>query len=196
VPESRNEREFRRVLELAQKNDVRVVLVKTPLISTSPPAVDSIMGLMRIAEEYGDTVLGMRDFHTSLNDMGILERDFYDSGHLSHSGAARFSIAFAQWLGELMGKEADFQNAFAYAGETVAQLPDGNWRYTMHALGENVEYRFSQGAEKNVLKDWGSENFIDLGSPDAEELLVSMRRAGKDEIITQTFMTASSYVHR
>ena len=195
APESRHEREFRRVLQLAAEHEVQVVLVKTPLIHTSQPAVDCITGLKQIAQEYGDTVLGMRDFHTSLSDMGIRGRDFYDSGHLSHSGAARFSIAFSQWLGELTGREPDFQNAFAYAGETVEQLPDGRWRYTMHALGANVEYRFTNGADQSLLKDWSSENFIDLQRSDAEELHVSMRRAGSDEIITQTFMTASAYVH-
>lgn len=196
APESRNGREFRRVMQLAKDHDVRIVLVKTPLIASSQTVADGIAGLSQIAEEYGDTLLGIRDFHTSINDMGITPRDFYDNGHLSQSGAARFSIAFAKWLGSLTDTEPDFGAAFAYAGENVDPLSDGQWRYTMHALGTDVEYQFTLGAYHAILKDWSSENFVDLDHPDEAELHVSMRCAGSGEIITQTFMSASTYEHR
>jgi len=195
-PEERNEKAFRKVLNLAQKYGVQVVLVKTPLVASTQGAVDGIAGLAQIAAEYGDTVLGLKDFHTEISDMGLEARDFYDNGHLSHSGAAKFSIAFAEWLASLVNIEPDFSHAFAYAGESVCQLDSGNWRYTMNALGEAVEYRFSivSGDGETVIKDWSADNFVDLGISDAEELYVTMRCG--EESIRQAFMTANTYVHR
>lgn len=194
--EVRNEKAFRKVLSLAQKHGVQVVLVKTPLVAATQGAVDGIAGLAQIAAEYGDTVLGLKDFHTEIFNMGLEARDFYDNGHLSHSGAAKFSIAFTQWLAPLMEREADFARAFAYAGESVQKLDNGGWRYTMNALGKEVEYRFSvvSDEEETVIRDWSCDNFVDLDIPDAKQLYVTMRCNG--EMIRQSFMTANSYVHR
>lgn len=194
--EARNEKAFRKVLSLAQKYGVQVVLVKTPLVAATQGAVDGIAGLAQIADEYGDTILGLKDFHTEIFNMGLESRDFYDNGHLSHSGAAKFSIAFTRWLASLMGTEADFAHAFAYAGESVQQLDNGGWRYTMNALGKEVEYRFSvvSDEEETVIRDWSCDNYVDLDIPDAEQLYVTMRCG--DQMIRQAFMTANSYVHR
>ena len=196
VPEavdSRNERELRRLMELAGKHGVKVLLVKTPTIASSQPTCNRTVYLMNVAREYGDTLLGARDFHLELADMAFRVEDFYDNGHLSRTGAIKLSCAFSRWFGELAGKQVDFSRFFAYAGETVDEVGNGLWRYAMTAFGENVEYCFSRNGE--VLQDWSGTGWIEVNLPaqEAGSITVSMREAARPEKeITMSFMTANT----
>ncbi len=194
VYDPRNEQEFRRMMDLARKHGVRVVLVKAPTVTTDQLAYNQIIGLEQIAREYGDVLLGAHNFHSDLSDMDFGVEDFYDPSHLSRSGAARFTIRFATWLGELLGTQPDFGRCFAYAGERVEPLADGMWRYSMYALGENVTYRFSRivDGEEILLQDFGPSHSIvtDVPLENADQISVTMRMG--DKTLTYTFMTVNT----
>ena len=189
----RNERELRRMMEMARDHGVKVVLAKTPTIASSQTATNRTAYLFHVAQEYGDVLLGARDFHLELGDMAFRVEDFYDNGHLSRTGAVKLSCAFSRWLAGLMNTRADFTRFFAYGGETVDEVGNGLWRYAMTAFGEEVEYRFVRGEE--VLQDWSGCHSLELALPpqEASNLCVSMRQAANpDRVLTVAFMTANT----
>ena len=195
--ESRNVAELRRMMTLAEKHGVKVVLVKTPTIASTQETCNRTVYLMNVAAEYGDTLLGARDFHQELGDMGFVVEDFYDKGHLSRSGAAKLTMAVVRWMGGLLGTEPRFENAFAYAGEQVEAVSDNTWRYSMTALGRDVQYRFA--LDEEILQDWGSLNAITLAlaPEEAGRLRVDMRQVAQPEkVLTMSFMTANTCVIR
>ncbi len=193
-----NLREFRRMMALAQENGVRVVLVKTPTISSQQEMYDQFAWMKQTALEYGDTLLGAHIFHGEVADMNFGVADFYDGGHVSRSGAARFTVRFCRWLGGLMRIQTDDDACFAYAGESVDQLSDGRWRYEMNALGNGVSYRFTQTVDgvETVLQDWSEIPFVITEIPleRAGEITVSMKKG--DQLLTYSFMTVNTCVLR
>jgi len=200
-----NEAEFRRMMEMAQRSGVQVLLVKTPAIASAQESRNKLRFLSDIAHEYGDTLLGFHDFHLNLNEMGLTVQDYYDNGHLSRSGAVKFSRAFTEWLGGLLGKEADFDRCFAYAGEAIETVGEDCWRYTMSAFGRDVHYRFTHGEGEDavLLQDWSTNNTLETNIPPerADEIFVSMcpaqlMDAADKEAIHLSFMTANTYVLR
>ncbi len=196
--------ELRRLLTLAKQNSVEVWLIKAPLaarIIEHPNTFDAV-GL--IAAEYGDTVAFSHDYNEDLPEMKLTSADFYDGGHLNRRGAAKFTLRFADKLGERLGKTPDIGGAFAYLDEAVTPLEDGLWRYEMYALGRDVLYRFEldEGDAKTLVADWSETNAVDLPlEPDsADSLIVSMCPAGitQDErayyMHTLRFMTEDACV--
>ena len=155
----RNDEQLHRLMRLAQENGVKVLLVKAPTEHQTQYGADMLMHLEKLCASYGDTFLGMHDFHLDLADMGMTVRDFYDNSHLNRSGAAKLTIAFAEWFASVTGRTADFTHAFAYAGEEVQKVSDGLWRYTVYALGQDVEYRFVLDGQ--TVQDWSGMNSVE-----------------------------------
>lgn len=188
----RNERELRRMMEMARDHGVKVVLAKTPTIASSQTATNRTAYLFHVAQEYGDTLLGARDFHLELGDMAFRVEDFYDNGHLSRTGAVKLSCAFSRWLAGLMNTQADFTRFFAYGGETVDEVGNGLWRYAMTAFGTEVEYRFL--LDGKLISDWNSQGAVELCVPPAEagRVTVDMRQKGTE--ITVLFMAPNIFV--
>lgn len=178
--DARNEAELRRLLRLAGKNGVELWLVKTPTALKSGEEAGKLAYVREVARQEGSAAI-VHDFHENVEDMGLAIEDFYDGGHLSRSGAAKFTEYFTGWMGERIGVTPDFTKAFAYRGERV-EPEDGGSRFTMLAYGKDVRYRFvwKDGAEERLAADWSEINSVTLplAPENADELYVSMCPAG------------------
>ena len=184
--EPRNDAQLRRVMQLAKDNGVKVLLVKAPTEHQTQYGTDLLMHLENLCSEYGDTFLGMHDFHEDVADMGLTVTDFYDFSHLNRSGAAMFTQSFTRWMGERIGVEADFSDMLLYGGEMTVHVQDARWYYAMYAAGEDAEYRFVLDGE--VVQDWSGVNEITIELPpeEAHRLQGFMRKGDRE--ISFTFM--------
>lgn len=188
----RNDKQLRRVMRMAQENGVKVLLVKAPTEHQTQLGADMLMHLETLCQEYGDTFLGLYDFHNDLADMGLEVRDFYDNSHLNRSGAAKLTAAFVRWMGEKTGREVSLANAFAYAGEKVEQASETQWRYVMNAYGTDVEYRFLLDGEE--IQGWSKSNALETAvSPWEAGRIECVMRQG-DEEIQLAFMTPNTCI--
>ena len=186
----RNDEQLRRVMKLAKDNGVKVLLVKAPTEHQTQYGADMLMHLENLCSEYGDTFLGMHDFHMDVADMGLTVTDFYDFSHLNRSGAAMFTQAFAKWMGEKIGVEADFSDMLLYGGEMTVHIQDERWYYAMYAAGEGAQYRFVLDGE--VVQDWSDVNELTIELPPEEaHRLQGLMRKGEKEI-SFTFMQPNS----
>lgn len=187
----RNDRQLRRLFELARAHGVKVLLVKAPTRHQTQLGSDLLMHLAQIGAEYGDTFLGLRDFHEDVAEIGLTVSDFYDYTHLNRSGAARLTAFAASWLGERTGLETR-PDGFAYGGERVEAAGDGLWRYEAEAWGKDVSFRFALDGE--IIRDWSEENAVTLALEpgEADRLSVTLRRAGEE--LTFSFMTPDTCI--
>lgn len=188
--DERNLDEFHRLMNLAQKHGVKVVLAKAPTTAAGQYGCDWLNHLQLIAQEY-DVFLGLRDFHLDVAAMDLRAEDFYDSSHLSRSGAARFTRVFCEWLGGLIGVQPAWQKAL-YAGERIESAADGLWRYGVDSTCEDAQYRFVLDGE--VIQDWSESNVAQaaLDPAEASRMSVTIRR-GDDEN-TIAFMSLNTCV--
>lgn len=186
----KNDAQLRRIMQLAKDNGVKVLLVKAPTEHQTQYGADLLMHLENLCSEYGDTFLGMHDFHEDVADMRLTVTDFYDFSHLNRSGAALFTQTFAKWMGEKIGVEADFSDMLLYGGEMVVHSHKEKWYYAMYAAGEDAQYRFVLDGE--VVQDWSGSNELIIALP-AEEShrLQGFMRKGEKEI-SFTFMQLNS----
>lgn len=188
----RNDAQLHRIMKLAQANGVKVLLVKAPTEHQTQYGADLLMYLEQLCQTYGDTFLGLHDFHLDMADMGLEVQDFYDNSHLSRSGAAKLTEAFVRWMGERTGLKADFENVFAYAGEKVEFVSGDLRRYTMSAYGTDVEYRFLVDGEE--VRGFSAENEVELPVPSSEASRVEcVMRQGNEEI-RLAFMTPNTCI--
>ena len=96
--DARNEAELRRLLRLAGKNGVELWLVKTPTALKSAEEAGKLAYVREVARQEGSAAI-VHDFHENVEEMGLAIEDFYDGGHLSRSGAAKFTEYFTGWMG-------------------------------------------------------------------------------------------------
>lgn len=188
----RNDRELRRLFSLAETHGVKVVIVKAPTKAQTQLGSDLLAHLEAIGRSYGETFLGLHDFHQDVAEIGLTVTDFYDYSHLNRSGAVKLTAYAAGWLGERMGRPAALGDVFAYGGERAEALDGGLWRYEAAALGEGVAYRFFLDGEP--LGDWSDQNWVVLALEPAQaaRLSVSLRRGGGE--ISFCFMTPNTCV--
>lgn len=189
--DERNLEEFHRLMRLAQKHGVQVVLAKAPTTAAGQYGCDWLNYLQLVAAEY-EVFLGLHDFHLNIAQMDLRVEDFYDGSHLSRSGAARFTRVFCQWLGELLGVQADFARDALYAGERITPASDGVWQYAVEATGEHPQYRFMLDGE--IIQEWSETNAVGLALDPAEagRLSVSIRQGDAQRTIA--FMTPNTCV--
>lgn len=188
----RNDRELHRLLSLAEAHGAKVLIVKAPTKAQTQLGSDLLAHLEAIGRTYGETFLGLHDFHQDVAEIGLTVADFYDYSHLNRSGAAKLTAYAAEWLGERMGKPAAVSEVFAYGGERAEALDGGLWRYEAAALGEGMEFRFFLDGEP--LGEWSDQNdaVLALEPAQAARLSVTMRRG--DEEISFCFMTPDTCV--
>jgi len=188
----RNDRELRRLFELAEAHGVKVLIVKAPTRAQTQLGSDLLAHLEAIGRTYGENFLGLHDFHQDVADMGLAVTDFYDYSHLNRSGAAKLTACAAEWLGERMGKPVAGGDVFAYGGERAEALDGGLWRYEAAALGDGVEFRFFLDGEP--LGDWSDQNRVVLALEPAQaaRLSVTLRRGSEE--ISFCFMTPDTCV--
>lgn len=188
----RNDEQLHRLMQLAREHGVKVALVKAPTEHQTQFGADLLLYLEQLCSAYGDTFLGLHDFHTDVADMGLTVTDFYDNSHLSRSGAAKLSMHVVPWLADVLGVEAALENVFAYAGESVTQISDALWRYEMLALGQDVVCRFELDGE--VVQDWSISSAVELSlSPEEASRLTMCMRQGEQEISLR-FMTPNTCI--
>lgn len=190
--DARNDRELCRLLALAEAHGVKVLIVKAPTKAQTQLGSDLLAHLEAIGRTYGETFLGLHDFHQDVAEMGLTVTDFYDYSHLNRSGAAKLTAYAAEWLGERMGRPAALGDVFAYGGESAEALDGGLWRYEAAALGDEVEFRFFLDGEP--LGDWSEQDWAALALEPAQaaRLSVTLRRSGEE--ISFCFMTPDTCV--
>ncbi len=184
--------QFDRLLRLAQERGVQVALVKAPTTAAGQYGCDYLNYLDLTAQQYGEIYLGLHDFHLDVEAMDLQVADFYDSSHLSRSGAARFTRAFCLWLGDRLGLQCDLDRAALYAGERVTPSADGLWRYEAASTGASVQYRFLlDGA---VAQDWSEANAAELSIDPSQAQRVSVAIRQGDEERSFAFMGTNACV--
>lgn len=184
--DARNDEQLHRLMKLAKEHQVKVLLVKTPTKYQTQYGADLLIHLENLCGEYGDTFLGMHDFHEDVADIGLTVTDFYDFTHLNRSGAALFTQAFVRWMGEKIGVKADFSDMLLYGGEMTVHIQDDQWYYAMYAAGEGAEYRFVLDGE--TVQDWSDQNELTIAlEPEEAHRLQGFMRKGEKEV-SFTFM--------
>lgn len=188
----RNDRELRRLFSLAEARGIKVLIVKAPTKAQTQLGSDLLAHLEAIGQDYGQTFLGLHDFHQDVADIGLTVTDFYDYSHLNRSGAAKLTLCAAAWLGERMNRPVAPGGVFAYGGESVMALDGGLWRYEAAAPSGGAEYRFYLDGE--ALGEWSDQNSVVLALEPAQaaRLSATLRRGG--ETLSFCFMTPNTCV--
>jgi len=188
----RNDKQLHRLMQLAKEHGVKVALVKAPTEHQTQFGADLLLYLEQLCSAYGDTFIGLHDFHTDVADMGLTVSDFYDNSHLSRSGAAKLSVHFVSWIADALGMEVKLDQVFAYAGESIAQVADGLWRYEALALGQDVTCRFELDGE--AVQDWSAVNAVELNLPPEEASRLTVCLCQGEEEIALSFMTPNTCI--
>ncbi|MBO5068958.1 MAG: hypothetical protein J6C37_01135 [Roseburia sp.] len=144
-----NEAAFRDFLNLAQKNNIEVWIYKAPTTRTAYAGYTC--AVEEICRDY-ENVAYIDDMHMVAADIGLTGGDWYDSGHLSRSGAGKVTQYYGQLMAERFGRTADFASAFAYQTETVAENPDGTYSYAMKNYSKDCLYQFKMYVD-GILQD-------------------------------------------
>ncbi|NLO84772.1 MAG: hypothetical protein GX096_04995 [Clostridiales bacterium] len=170
--------ELHRLFELANQYEVELWFVKAPTTSISQDDIQRLNDVAQIAKENCSFVTQVYDFRQNIGDMGFEIEDFYDTGHLSRQGAAKFTAFFSAWAGKIMDIKPDYAAAFAYQSEQIDVCTESMYRYTMNAYGEDVQYRFMLGKDgkEMLVSDWSTNNSveIELNPQEADSLYVTM----------------------
>ncbi|MDO5715362.1 MAG: hypothetical protein Q4P25_02150 [Tissierellia bacterium] len=81
---------LRKMMDICEKNQVRLLLVKTPIYN-SQPYQKNIDRLREMIQQYPVEFI---DFNDYKEEMGLDESDFYDFYHLNAKGAEKFNTFF------------------------------------------------------------------------------------------------------
>lgn len=187
---------FLEFLELCETNSIDVYIVKAPTVQKTH--MHTIMELRELSRGY-DCVKLIYDSHPHMASLGLTTEDFYDNGHLSRRGSARFTEHFAEVLGKALGKTPDFGQVFFYRGESVTRLKNGLYRWQMRYYGENL-YRFEQcfpDGTTVLLQDFNEKDYVDLPASTREDFNVKVTVQSKtNETLkeTITFMSPNACV--
>ena len=119
-----------KILQLAQKKEIPVYLIKCPIASFSVVNSDIMLDLTVLSENY-PVVKVIHDYNLNLNEIGLTQNDFYDGGHLNNLGAVKFTEYLTRDIGQWFGIEPDFSRVGWFSGECCEPLSDGMYRYTV-----------------------------------------------------------------
>lgn len=91
----KNELYLKKIIQLCNKEDIELILVKTPVIYDSF-AYGKLNYIKKIANEYDVEFI---DYLENIDDLNLdYNNDFYDSGHLNGNGSNKFSLNFIDYL--------------------------------------------------------------------------------------------------
>lgn len=85
-----------KINELCKKNGVELRLIKTPVYDETVYS-ENLKEFSKLCAEKG---LEFYDFNGDKDNIGLIESDFYDPGHLNVEGATKFSKFFVEWMGK------------------------------------------------------------------------------------------------
>ncbi|WP_122642517.1 hypothetical protein [Luxibacter massiliensis] len=87
---------LRKIIELAQENDIPLVMVKSPYPSITQEHQRKYNRVGEIAEEYGVPFL---NFNLLYDELGLdFSKDFADTGHLNYLGNIKYTKYLAEYL--------------------------------------------------------------------------------------------------
>lgn len=144
-----NEAALREFLDITEKNNIKVVLYKAPLMRTMEFGL--MASVFEIAAEY-DNVIACENYCAVMTDMGLELEDFYDTGHLNKRGGEKFTVYMANNLATLLGYDADWSDVWGYKGECAQQLSDGTWQYSIENYTSATLYQFTLQKGRDVIQ--------------------------------------------
>ncbi len=121
---------FKRILDLAQRRNIPVYIIKSPISYFSPENSDMMLKVSELAQSYS-VVLKVHDYNLDLVEMGLTQEDFFDSGHLNYLGASKFTEYLVYDLGNWLEIEPNFSSVGWLKGMQQEPLNDGKSRYTI-----------------------------------------------------------------
>jgi hypothetical protein len=154
-----NEAALRNILDIAQKNGIKVLIIKAP----STLATGYLKKMNRISDicmEYSCVTL-VKDYNGYVAQIGLEKTDFVDERHLNMLGASKFTEYFTNELAEYLGIKADFSSVFAFKTESVESLGNGKCQYTIENYSNSL-YRFTytNNEGKKVQTNFSKNNVL------------------------------------
>ncbi|MCI8341892.1 MAG: hypothetical protein HFE62_01550 [Firmicutes bacterium] len=155
---------------ITQKNDIDVILYKSPIMQAEDAAV--INNIFSIGKSYNNVKMCW-DACCSMEKIGLSIDDFYDSLHLNKRGGEKFTYYFGNLFSESFDEDVDWNNVFAYRGESVRQLPDKSFEYSMDNYSKDTLYKFELYNKNDVIDstDYSEKNsyICDIDVRESEE---------------------------
>lgn len=161
LPDNQEEM-LRKFFELTGEYGIPVYLVTMPVMDEYEDLASRLKTIESIAAEY-DHYVGSVNYAGSMAEMGITEKDFYDSTHLNQRGASKLTQYVTREIGRAMGKEPDFDRVSFYKDESVVPLDGDLWRYTVECYGD-MQYQFVYKIDggRNQTTEYSDRNYVDL----------------------------------
>ncbi len=93
----KNNEYLNKIILLAKKNNINLIFVKAPctLTENEQAKYNKVFAIAKKEK------INYIDYNKLINDLKLTKGDFYDTAHLSESGANKVSIHFAKYLNEI-----------------------------------------------------------------------------------------------
>lgn len=164
-------------LDITKQNGINVVLYKAPTMRTDD--FGRVNEVFAIAKDYDNVVL-CQDTRCDMLEMGLELEDFYDDGHLNKRGGEKFTYYFGNLLSAELDLPIDWDRVYAYKGEKIECLADGQFMYSMENYCTDTLYQFELYKENTLVEkiDFSENNYyvceIDISNSTEYKLICSM----------------------
>ena len=178
----RNQKAFKKIIDLAEQYGFNIWVYNAPLGSYSSVYAEALNYVASLQQEH-PSIRYIDNSMLALQEIGISKTDFYDGGHLNANGMEKTSV----WMGKLIAER--FHTVFQtdslplYKATTVTMLEDGKYRYTFDAFGEG-QYRFVyQVNGKRIDTGFTDQNYIEgdaISSAEINRFWIYVRASRND----------------
>ncbi len=154
---------MKKILDLAQKENIPVYIIKTPISLFQTENSNIMLGLNELAKSYPIVTL-VHDYNLETSSIGLTREDFYDEWHLNYLGAAKFTEYLTCDLGHWLGIEPDFSKVGWLKGQHYEQLSDDLYRYYVDLYDGCMISFIVKDANDNIIQRtaFSRDNWIDL----------------------------------
>lgn len=158
-----NEEALKEFLDITAAQNIPVYLYKNEISESRPEYIGMLQYVENIAAQYDNTVW-LGDWTSDMKEIGLSRADFYDDSHLNRSGAVKNTLYMIEKLKHPLDLQPDFSNIFAYQSESVTELSDGSYRYSINNFSDCLfSFTVLEGKKEIIAnKDFSEENYIDL----------------------------------
>ena len=154
---------LREFLDLTAKEKIPVYIFMSPILDYDNEA-PKIAAVMDGIAQSDPAVCGYINFSEQMTSIGIEADDFSDLVHLNREGANKFTIRLMDWLSGQLGIPYDLSKATGIGEESIQELPDGRYRYTVSLL-DNTLIKFITRDENGYITsetEFSDVNYIDM----------------------------------
>ena len=154
---------IKKILDLAQKKNIPVYIIKTPISIFQAENSNIMLDMNELAKNYPIVTL-VRDYNLEISSIGLAREDFYDEWHLNYLGAAKFTEYLTCDLGHWLGIDPDFSKVGWLRGQHYEQLSDDLYRYYVDLYDGCMISFIVTDAKNNIIQrtPFSYDNWIDL----------------------------------